>query len=353
MIRRLLLLLCAATTGACGGEAPYTGQGTRVLRAASWAPAWTAGGSSADTLLLQPLALAADDRHVYVLDRGGSRVVALHAADGSLAWMAGREGSGPGELKRPQGITVSPAGEVLVSDAGNGRLMVFGTDGGYRRVIPVGGAPYFDNLCALADGTIVVRSLGPVDPLFRLDAGGIPMSTPALPWRDLNGRYRSVARQGWFAHDPATGDCVYALRLGRGFARYSAGRFGPAHAYVESYDVPASRVQRGPGGGFRGETVTGLTEAARGIAISGSRLLVAFWGTSELRGRVLDYYDLASGRYLHSEPLPYFEAFTAAGDHAYILTSLRGYPAVQALRRIHPAADGALPADLPQSQPLA
>jgi hypothetical protein len=334
---RSLLIICMAAA-ACGGDDPYASRGTRVMREAAWVPAWAAGGSSADTLLLQPLVLAADDRHVYVLDRGGSRVVALHAADGSLAWMAGREGSGPGELKRPQGITLSPAGEVIVSDAGNGRLMVFGPDGRYRRAIPVGGAPYFDNLCALADGTVVVRSLGPVDPLFRLDARGTPVATPALPWRDLNGRYRSVARQGWFAYDPATGGCVYALRLGRGFARYSAGRFGPAHAYVESYDVPASQVQRGPGGEFTGETVSGLTEAARGIGISGNRLLVAFWGTMERQGRVLDYYDLPSGRYLHSEPLPYFEAFTAAGDHAYILTSVRGYPAVQALRRTRPAA---------------
>lgn len=338
MIRRALLLLWVPVAAGCGGDS-YENRGTRIMHEPSWATMWTAGGTSADTVLLQPLALAADDEHVYVLDKGGTRIAALRAADGSLAWIAGREGSGPGELKRPQGITRSPGGEVIVSDAGNGRLSVFGTDGRYRRAIPVGSPPYFDNLCALADGSFVVRSVGPVDAVFRLDGEGTPVSTPALPWHDLNGRYRSVARQGWFAHDPATGDCVYALRLGRGFARYSGDRFGPAHAYVESFDVPPSHVRRGPGGVFKGETVSDLTEAARGIAVSEGRLLVAFWGRSDRQGQVLDYYDLSSGKYLHSEPLPYFEGFTAAGEQAYILTTMNGFPAVRALRRIASAPE--------------
>lgn len=304
-----------------------------MMRAPSWVAAWTAGGTSKDTALLLPLALAADDDHVYVLDKGASRVVALRAADGAVAWFAGREGSGPGELKRPQGITRSPTGEVIVSDAGNGRLAVFGTDGRFRRAVAVGTPPYFDNLCALDDGSVLLRSLAPVAPMFRLGPDGAPLSTPSLPWSDLNGRYRAVARQGWLARDPATGDCIYALRLGRGFTRYSAGRFGPAHRYVESYDVPKTHVQRGPNGQFRGETISDNVEAARGIGISGSHLLVAFWGTSKRQGQVLDYYDLRSGAYLHSEPLPYFEAFTAAADRAYIITTAQGYPAVRAFRR--------------------
>jgi hypothetical protein len=331
MMRRVLLVLCVATAG-CGDD-PYAGTGTRIIRDPTWAPTWTAGGTSKDTALLLPLALAADDEHVYVLDKGANRVVALRAADGSVAWFAGREGSGPGELKRPQGITRSPAGEVIVSDAGNGRLAVFGTDGRYRRAIAVRTPAYFDNVCALDDGSVLLRSLAPVEPVFQLDRDGAPLSTPALPWDDLNDRYRSVARQGWFARDPATGDCIYALRLGRGFTRYSAGRFGRAHAYVERYDVPATQVQRGPDGQFRGETVSDNVEAARGIGISGPHLLVAFWGTSHRQGRVLDYYDLQSGKYLHSEPLPYFEAFTAVGDRAYIVTTAHGYPAVRAFRR--------------------
>lgn len=331
MTRRSLLVFCWIVAG-CGGD-PYAGTGTRVMREASWAAAWTAGGTASDTALLLPLSIAADDEHVYVLDKGASRVVALRAADGSVAWLAGREGSGPGELKRPQGITRSPTGEVIVSDAGNGRLAVFGTDGHFRRAVAVGTPPYFDNLCALSDGSILLRSLAPVAPVYRLGRDGTPLSTPALPWSDLNGRYRAVARQGWFAHDPVTGDCVYALRLGRGFTRYSAGRFGPAHPYVESYDLPTTHVQRGSGGQFKGERISDNVEAARGIGISGPHLLVAFWGTSDRQGCVLDYYDLRSGEYLHSEPLPYFEGFTAAGDRAYIITTVGGYPAVRAFRR--------------------
>jgi hypothetical protein len=338
MIRRTLLLLFGAGVAAgCGEEISYEHNGTRVMREPSWTPAWTAGGTSADTFLLQPLVVTADDEHVYVLDRGGSRVVALRAADGSVAWLAGRAGSGPGELKRPQGITRSPRGEVVVSDAGNGRLTVFGTDGRFHRTVALSAPPYFDNLCALADGSMIVRSIGPVDPMFRVDTAGKTLETPSLPWRDLNGPQGAIARQGWLANVPGTDDCVYALRLGRGFTRYSAGEFGPARPYLESFDVPATQVERGPQGEFRGESVSGSIEAARGIGVSGTQLMVAFWGRSEQQGRVLDYYDLRSGAYMHSEPLPYFEGFTAAGDRAYLLTSVGGYPAVRALRRTEPA----------------
>ena len=331
--RSLLLVLGLVVVAGCGGDISYEHDGTRVMRASSWAPAWTAGGTSADTFLLQPLALTADEEHVYVLDRGGSRVVALRAVDGSVAWLAGREGSGPGELERPQGITRSPRGEVVVSDAGNGRLTVLGTDGRFRRTIALSTPPYFDNLCALAGGSMLVRSIGPVDPVFRVDTTGAAFGTPSLPWKDLNGLHGAIARQGWLVNVPGTGDCVFALRLGRGFTRYSAGRFGPAHPYVEGYDVPATEVQRGSRGEFKGESVTGLVEAARGIGVSGTELMVAFWGRSERQGRVLDYYDLRSGAYLHSEPLPYFEGFAAAGGRAYLLTSIGGYPAVTALQR--------------------
>lgn len=339
MIKLILSTLLLATVSGCGKEISYEHNETRVMRESSWAPAWTAGGTSADTFLLQPLTLTADDEHVYVLDRGGSRVVALRATDGSVAWLAGREGSGPGELKRPQGITRSPRGEVIVSDAGNGRLAIFGTDGRFRRTVALSTPPYFDNLCALADGSVVVRSIGPVAPVFRVGRDGESLSTPPLPWKDLNGRYRAVARQGWLANIPGTDDCIYALRLGRGFTRLSNDRFGPAHPYVEAFDMPPTEVQRGPHGEFKGERVSGSIEAARGIGVGGTQLMVAFWGQSERQGRVLDYYDLQSGEYLHSEPLPYFEGFAAAGDRAYILTSVGGYPAVRALRRTLSAAE--------------
>lgn len=178
-----LLLALGVGLAGCGEEISYEHNGTRVMRESSWTPAWTAGGSSADTFLLQPLALAADDEHVYVLDRGGSRVVALRATDGSVVWLAGREGSGPGELKRPQGITRSPRGEILVSDAGNGRVAVFGTNGRFRRTVALATPPYFDNLCALADGSVLVRSVGPVDPVFHIDAGGRRSRRPRCPGR--------------------------------------------------------------------------------------------------------------------------------------------------------------------------
>jgi tripartite motif-containing protein 71 len=67
--------------------------------------------------------------NVVVADCGNHRIVIFTAA-GEVVRAFGREGSGAGELKGPTGVPVDGAGnvvvaDVVVADAGNSRIVIF------------------------------------------------------------------------------------------------------------------------------------------------------------------------------------------------------------------------------------
>lgn len=67
---------------------------------------------------------------VYILDRQAPSLRA-YAPDGTYLRDIGREGSGPGEYRRPGGIATLADGRLLVRDPGNGRISVFDAEGEY------------------------------------------------------------------------------------------------------------------------------------------------------------------------------------------------------------------------------
>ena len=67
--------------------------------------------------------------HCYaVLHRSTGRVVVYDAAGAKLAAF-GSTGNGAGELSRPQGIGITPAGQIVVADSGHGMIKIFNLDG--------------------------------------------------------------------------------------------------------------------------------------------------------------------------------------------------------------------------------
>jgi len=63
-----------------------------------------------------------------VLYRSAARVVVYDAVGTPIAAF-GSNGDGPGELKRPLGLAVTPAGQLVVGDSGHGRIKIFDLDG--------------------------------------------------------------------------------------------------------------------------------------------------------------------------------------------------------------------------------
>jgi hypothetical protein len=99
--------------------------------------AWVLDRSGGALMLLDPgeplgqvsdVAVDGVNRRYAVLYRSTGRVVVYDAAGARFAAF-GSTGNGPGELSRPQGIGINPAGQIVVADSGHGRIKIFNLDG--------------------------------------------------------------------------------------------------------------------------------------------------------------------------------------------------------------------------------
>ncbi|WP_145073834.1 6-bladed beta-propeller [Poriferisphaera corsica] len=75
-----------------------------------------------------------EDGRVYVAEYGGNDRVQVFEEDGSYVMSFGKMGTGPGEFQRCAGMFLR-GDEVWVADAVNGRVHIFGKDGGFRRML--------------------------------------------------------------------------------------------------------------------------------------------------------------------------------------------------------------------------
>lgn len=82
--------------------------------------------------LVKPFDVAAFQGRVYVTDSIQRWVVMFDIPGGRFVEFGKEE---PGQLSKPTGIAVTPAGDVLVADTGIQRVMVYDTDGRYLRAI--------------------------------------------------------------------------------------------------------------------------------------------------------------------------------------------------------------------------
>ncbi|MBE3125622.1 MAG: 6-bladed beta-propeller [Acidobacteria bacterium] len=118
------------------------------------------GGDLRDESFVEISALdVLKDGTVYVLDTKDSRVKVFDAK-GKFLRAFGKAGQGPGELNQPVGILITPENEVLVEDALNQRLAVFGLDGAFSRHVSTAKALGLSGIQMDGRGLIVARSMG-------------------------------------------------------------------------------------------------------------------------------------------------------------------------------------------------
>lgn len=177
------------------------GEGARLERAATFGE--TEGN---DTVLLgRIVALAAgDDDRVYATD---GQLLSLRVFDDALrpVGLWGRSGSGPGELKNPDGgLAVLSDGRVALRDPGNARLQLFNRDGSPAGVYSVidAGLRTRDNFGLQGDtllSRIVVDYSGSIDQwkygFARIAPDGRILDTVRVPDGELSPA-KLVARGG-------------------------------------------------------------------------------------------------------------------------------------------------------------
>lgn len=183
-----------------GGEGRW-GREASLREAAAFGEA-----DGSDTAILGQivaLAVGPDDR-VYATDRQRLGVRVFDAELRAIGiW--GRDGSGPGELRNPDGgLAVFSNGRVAVRDPGNARLQLFGVGGGSAgewRVVDAG-LRTRENFGRQGDtllSRVVVRADGPIDSwvygLMRIAPDGRVLDTLSFPLAP-NARPSLVARRG-------------------------------------------------------------------------------------------------------------------------------------------------------------
>lgn len=327
------IVVAAFGTG-CGGEpgSPATG-GERAMVDTEWDLHWTVGGTVNDTLLFQPWRVAADDRTVYVLDKSGARVVAFSAATGTLRWIAGRPGSGPGEYQLPTALTVADDGTLWVGDSRNARITRLSPEGETVDQIPLDEVAYVDDLCPLGDGTVLAMVSGLDASLVRLDEEGVIRAEYDLPWPDLRDAPALTVQSALTADG---GRCALALTTGRGLAVFDPGiGFRDTVPYIEQVPEPEVETMVSADGRRRSVRMLEPIGAARGAVLHDDTVTVAFGGSTEHAGRVLDRYSATTGRYLSSVLLPWgvpHRGMAYRDGTWYFLSSRRGAPVLIAAR---------------------
>ena len=199
VVRIILAAAPAAAVAACGTAQPSEAvvvrdsAGVRIVE--NFRPEWPEGQGwkieSQPAFILEEalevtgVALLGDGT-VAVLDAMGHRLH-LYDAGGELRASVGQDGSGPGELRSPRGISRYRSDSMAVFDRTLGRISVFASSGAFVRSVPVrftGSRMEF--VGALADGSFVLWSAGfqpdqgtwrePAT-FFRLDSIGEAMDT--------------------------------------------------------------------------------------------------------------------------------------------------------------------------------
>ena len=294
---------------------------------------WTRGGSEQDTLFAYPRQAVADSHHVYVLDSGHDRIVALRAADGALAWRRGGASDSTTPPLTPTAIAVLPGGGIAVADIRHHAIALVRPNGTIAHRVALPDVATITSLCALSTTRFLASGAGPAGHLLELRDDPASTAPRPLPWRDAPTR-PGITTQTWLAGSADLPRCAVGLVLGRGFALHDGTTYSTPHPYVEPFDLPA--VTRSAHGDSASmvvvERLSNDRTAAKDLAFAGGPLAVAFAGETPLRARLVDYYDARTGAYLGTTVSPFrISALAAHGRDLYLLHQRQGRPAITAL----------------------
>ncbi|CAH1265193.1 TRIM3 [Branchiostoma lanceolatum] len=92
---------------------------------------------------------------LFVTDNSAHKVFAFDL-DGNLAFDFGGHGDSDGKMKNPHCIRVDQAGNIIVGNAGDGRVQVFGRDGTFTRKVATVEGGYASGIALTPSGNMVV-----------------------------------------------------------------------------------------------------------------------------------------------------------------------------------------------------
>jgi hypothetical protein len=291
-------------------------------------------GSYNDTLLLNPIRIAARGANIYVFDAGDQSLKSL-SGSGRLLWRVGREGSGPQEFRKVRDLSIGIAGKVLVADQTNERLSVYDSAGQLEKEITL---RYLDasieQVIEIAPDTFLVWALGRPDsePLVILDEAGSIVERADAPFEIASSVpfLGAQAKIGTDARRP--GRWVYAfIFVDRWRTLQRLMPISEERRYIEPLPVPEVEIETDGRASFSSR-MRNAVQGALSLSVVGDTAFVLFRGRTAERGRLVDLYDIESGSYLGSILLPGAASALAATHDRLVLLSRDPYPQVTSLR---------------------
>lgn len=292
----------------------------------AWDTVMLVGGTVDDTVIQDPIRIAATRDALFVFDHGRDALMKLDMR-GALVWVRGRSGAGPSEYRKVRDIAIG-RNSLFLMDAENARIakvdIKTGMTTGYISVQKLG---YGEWVRQLDQNTLLVITAGEGAGANIVDTLGVvkawfPLALPG--YAALDGIASQVV-VGVTQH-PVT-QWVTGYLMGNWWVSYngSAPRF--KSSFVE--DVPDPVITNSAQGSRQITTASSAAFSVRGMYDDGKHVIMLNAGTSSLRGRILDYYDSKTGKYVESRLLPVtLSRFAMRGNQICGVTQIDDIPAV-------------------------
>ena len=300
----------------------------RVRSSAEFDTLWALGGPS-DTLLATPGTPRPDGDGGLVFFDITNQAAYRIGADGNLLWSWGKKGEGPGELLNVRAMDVEQDGSVVLVDSGNRRVVRLSADG---RPLEADRTPeqgrFVDDVAALSGRRLAVTGGGPGSVLALWDGGGVVEA--ALPTEF--GEPNPLHHQGGLVRWDDEG-WLFGFRYGNGWMTFRGTELVGVFPYVEHSDFPKVREVR-RGNRWHMQMTRRPAENGLSLSVVADTLFVLFGGESQLRGRLLDKFDVRSGAYLGTDVLPHYaNEAVVSGDRVFTVEAWGVFPSIVALAR--------------------
>jgi len=308
-------------------RSPQSSQIQRRFAADSfWAPLWSRGGSKEPDLLSEPRHVVVTHGVVVVLEEGTREVMGFDALTGVSRFTKQATGVGPGEFRRPARIVATPTG-FGVLDHASARLTVFDSAARFAWDAVIQDAISTDGLCVRRGG-VLTKVGGGVKSVLATDSTGKLQSR-----RSIDSLATEDADFAWVARvvgPDSRGNCAIVRLFGAGWYLVAPNGALTLFPYVEGSPLPKvtttilKKERVGSKTVYETQSNTNDVPAVADAMVVGDTLIVRARSSGKNLLRMLDYYELPSGRYIHSRRLPSIATSLAAAPAGVFYATVFG-----------------------------